>query len=357
MAELTRGQRFEEAATGRRRLLRPAALPVAAGLLGVCIVLGASLGPTAIAPAEVLQVIAHHLFGLDSQVSPPADAIVWQIRLPRVLLAGLVGGTLAISGAAYQGVFRNPLADPYLLGVATGAGLAATIAIVLEAPLLLAGFSLLPAIAFAGAVASVLLTYSIARAGGRTPNTTLLLAGVALASVSVSAISYLMLVDRQNTTAILSWLLGSFNDSAWRDLLYVAPYALPAAGVVFLHARLLNALQLEESQAQLVGVSVERTKAVVLLAASLATAAAVALAGVIGFVGLIVPHAVRLLIGPDYRRLLPVAWLLGAGFLILADLGARTLARPSELPVGIITSFFGAPFFLFLLRRQGRAYF
>jgi iron complex transport system permease protein len=249
------------------------------------------------------------------------------------------------------------LAEPYLLGVATGAGLVVTVAAVLDAPLSAGSFSFLPTLAFGGAIASVFVAYSIARVGGYTPNTTLILAGVALSSLAVSAMSYLLLIDQQNTIAILSWLLGSFNDSSWRDLVYLLPYVLPAAAVIFLHGRLLNVLQLDESQAQQLGVDVERTKIAVLLAASLATAAAVSVAGNIGFVGLIAPHVVRLLLGPDYRRLLPAACACGACFLILADLGARTLVSPSELPVGVITSFAGVPFFLYLLRRERKAFF
>jgi iron complex transport system permease protein len=335
--------------------LRPGA--VQAGLLlllGLCLLLGTALGPTSIAPGEVVKVIAAHLTGLEIETEAAADAIVWDIRLPRVLVAATVGGTLAFSGAAYQGVFRNPLAEPYLLGVATGAGLVVTLALVLDAPLTAGGFSFLPLLAFCGAMTAVALAYAVARVGGRTPNSTLVLAGVALSSMAVSAMSYLLLVDQQNTIAILSWLLGSFNDSAWRDLVFLLPYAVPGAVLVFVHGRLLNVLQLDEAQARQLGVDVERTKLTVLAAASLATAAAVSVAGVIGFVGLIAPHVVRLLVGPDYRRLLPLATALGAAFLVLADLAARTLVSPSELPVGIVTSFAGAPFFLYLLRRERR---
>jgi iron complex transport system permease protein len=274
-----------------------------------------------------------------------------------VLLAGVVGATLAFSGAAYQGVFRNPLADPYLLGVAAGAGLAGSLAIVLDAPLSYGALSLLPMVSFAGAILAVLLAYAIAHSGGQTPNTTLILAGITISSVAVAAISYILILDSQNSSAVLSWLLGSFNGSGWRDLSYVLPYALPAAVVVFAHGRLLNVLQLDEQEAAHVGVNVQRTKAFVLLAASLATAAAVSVVGIIGFVGIVAPHVVRLLIGPDYRRLLPVVVLVGASFLILADAGARLLVSPGELPVGIVTSFVGAPFFLLLLRRQRRVYF
>jgi iron complex transport system permease protein len=241
--------------------------------------------------------------------------------------------------------------------VASGAGLAGALAIVLDAPLTLGDFSLLPLVSFAGAMGSVLLAYSIARVGGQTPNTTLILAGVALSSLSVSAISYLLILDNQNVSSVLAWLLGSFNGTTWRDLSYVLPYALPAGAVIFAHGRLLNVMQLDDHEATQLGVDVQRTKTVILIAASLATAAAVSVVGVVGFVGLLAPHIVRLLIGPDYRRVLPVVTLTGAALLILADLGSRTLVSPGELPVGVVTSFVGAPFFLFLLRRQRRVYF
>ncbi|HLG11589.1 MAG TPA: iron chelate uptake ABC transporter family permease subunit, partial [Dehalococcoidia bacterium] len=212
--------------------LRPAAPALALAVLVACLVLGTTVGPAGIGPWETLRVVLNHVTGAGFEVSRQADAIVWQIRLPRVLLAGVVGGTLAFSGAAYQGVFRNPLADPYLLGVAAGAGLAGSLAIVLELPLTYGGFSLLPAVSFAGAMAAVLLAYGIAHNAGQTPNTTLILAGVTISSVAVAAISYILIVDSQSSSAVLAWLLGSFNGSGWRDLSYVLPYALPAAAVI-----------------------------------------------------------------------------------------------------------------------------
>jgi iron complex transport system permease protein len=343
-----------------RRLLsalRPLAPTLAFCLLLACLALGTTVGPAGIGPGETSRVVLNHVAGAGFDVSRQADAIVWEIRLPRALLAGVVGAALAFSGAAYQGVFRNPLADPYLLGVAAGAGLAGSLAIVLDLPLNHGGFTLLPVVSFAGAMTAVLLAYAIAHSSGQTPNTTLILAGITISSVAVAAISYLLIVDSQSSSAVLAWLLGSFNGSGWRDLGYVLPYALPAAAVIFLHGRLLNVLQLDEAEAGYVGVDVQRTKMVVLLAASLATAAAVSVVGIIGFVGIVAPHIVRLLIGPDYRRLLPLVVLVGASFMILADVGARSLVSPGELPVGIVTSFVGAPFFLLLLRRQRKVYF
>ena len=337
--------------------LRAAAYPLAFGLLLLALTLGTAIGPVAIGPDEVVRVLVRHLLHVNFDVAPLSDTIVWEIRLPRVLLAGLVGATLAYSGAAYQGVFRNPLADPYLIGVAAGAGLAATIVIVGPVPVTYGNFSLVTLAAFGGAVVAAALSYSLARVGGTTPSTTLILSGVAVSALAVSATSYLMLAHQQDTLSILSWLMGGFNDSGWHKMWFIVPYTVPAGAVIFLHGRLLNVMQLDEHQAQQLGVHVERTKVVVLLAASLAAAAAVSVAGIIGFVGLVAPHAVRLLVGPDYRRLLPLSALLGASFLILADLGARTAVSPGELPVGVITAFVGAPFFLYLLRQQRKVFF
>jgi iron complex transport system permease protein len=299
-----------------------------------------------------LRVLASHLLPIDASISPVDDTIIWEIRLPRVVLAALVGWTLAYSGAVYQAVFRNPLADPYLLGVASGAALAATVVVVGPLPTTFHGLSLITIAAFLGALAAVLLTYVLARGAFGTSTTALILAGVAVSSLAVSLTSYLMLVEQRDSLSILSWLLGGFNNSSWDKLLFIVPYALPAAAVVFVYSRVLNVLLLGEEQARHLGIDVETTRLVLLVAASLAAAAAVAVSGIIGFVGLVAPHTVRLLAGPDYRRLLPLSALLGASFLMLADLAARTAVSPGELPVGVITGCLGAPFFLFLLRRN-----
>lgn len=338
----------------RWRVARVAAYPALLTALAIAIVTGVAVGPVGIAPLDVLRVLARHLLPGDIAAPSLADTIVWDVRLPRVLLAGLVGGTLAYSGAAYQGVFRNPLADPYLLGVAAGAGLGATLVIISPLDASYGNVSLVTIAAFGGALAAVMLTYTLARAGGGTPILTLILAGVAVSSIATAMISYLMLVNDESTVSVLRWLLGGFNDSGWGRMWFILPYTIPAAAVIFLHGRLLNVLQLDDYQAQQLGLNVERTKLIVLVSASLAAASAVSIAGIIGFVGLIAPHAIRLTVGPDYRRLLPLSTLLGATFLIVADLGARTLVRPSELPLGVITSIAGAPLFLLLLRSHAR---
>ena len=347
---------FAAAPARRRAGVRAAAFPLAVLAVAAALVLGMAVGPVSIPPGDVLRALSNRILLTDFDLPRTTDTIVWEIRLPRVLLAGLVGATLAYSGAAYQAVFRNPLADPYLIGVASGAGLAAAAVIVSPLPLTYFGVSLLTLAAFVGAIAAVALTYSLARVAGTTPTTTLILAGVAVSALAVSATSYLMMANQQDTVSILAWLLGGFNTTGWREMTYILPYTLPAAAVVFVHGRILNVMQLDEAQAQQLGVHVERTKLIVLVVASLAAASAVAVAGIIGFVGLVVPHAGRLLIGPDYRRLLPISALLGAAFLVLADTFARTAVSPGELPVGVVTAFLGSPFFLVLLRRQRKVF-
>ncbi|MEO7666057.1 MAG: iron ABC transporter permease [Dehalococcoidia bacterium] len=315
---------------------------------------GLAFGPTSVSFSDTLKVILSHLTWLDltSDVSVSTQNIVWQVRLPRVLLAGVVGGTLAMTGAAYQGVFRNPLADPYLIGVATGGALGATIVITSGASWSWNGLSVLPLAAFAGALSSVVIVYSVARTGGAVPTTSLILAGVAVASLTTAVTSYLMIKDTTSAGAVLSVVLGGFNTATWTKLVWVLPYAVLGAAVILAHARVINVLALDGDQARLLGVDVDRTNLLLLGAASLAAAAAVSVAGVIGFVGLIVPHAIRLVWGPDNRLLLPMCLLWGATFMIAADLVARTADAPAEIPVGIITAVCGVPFFLLLLRRS-----
>ncbi|HUF52185.1 MAG TPA: iron ABC transporter permease [Dehalococcoidia bacterium] len=322
-------------------------------LLAVAVIAGLALGSTNVTVDDTLRVLFSHLPGVDvdGDVSQATGNIIWEIRLPRVLLAGTVGATLALTGAAYQGVFRNPLADPYLIGVATGAALGATIVVVSDFSYSTGGLSLLPLAAFAGALVSVGVVYGVARTGNTVQTTTLILAGVAVASLSMAITSYLMLQDTTNAAAVLAVVLGGFNTASWTKLAWVLPYAIPAAIMIMAHGRILNVLTLDEEQARFLGINVERTKLLLLGASSIAAAAAVSVGGTIGFVGLIVPHAIRLVWGPDNRYLLPMCIIIGAAFLIGCDLLARTVERPSEVPVGIITALCGVPFFLYLLRR------
>lgn len=337
-----------------RRPLWPSLLGCGALLLAVAAAAVAQ-GPVPIPFHTVWQVLVSHLPLVHrAGASAGADAIVWQIRLPRVVLAGLVGATLGYTGAAYQGVFRNPLADPYLIGVASGAGLGAALAIVSSLGGYWHGFSPLPLFAFAGAMGAVALSYTIARAGRTVPLMTLILAGVAISALANAVMSFMFLLHSEKFATIFSWLLGGFNTAGWRDSLLVLPYVVAGGIVTIALGRVLNVLQFGEEQAQQLGLPVEAIKLLLLLFASLAAAAAVSVSGLIGFVGLIVPHAVRLIWGPDYRRVVPLSMLIGAAFLIAADLFARLVIAPQELPIGIVTAFCGAPFFLILLKRRQR---
>jgi iron complex transport system permease protein len=285
------------------------------------------------------------------------ETIVLQIRLPRVILAGLVGAALATAGATYQGLFRNPLADPYLIGVAQGASLGAVIGFLLPTTWHGLGTGLVPLFAFVGAMLSAAIVYGLARVGKTLPVTTLILAGVALGALLGSIVSYLIISSGEKMHGIIFWLMGSFSLSQWTEVKLVLPYVAAGIAVILLCARPLNVMQLDEEQAQQLGINVERLKLILLAAATLITAAAVSFVGTIGFVGIIIPHAVRLLWGADHRFLLPLSVLTGAIFLILADLIARTAQAPTEIPIGVITAICGAPFFLYLLRRRKRIIF
>ncbi|MFH1662463.1 MAG: iron chelate uptake ABC transporter family permease subunit [Chloroflexota bacterium] len=285
------------------------------------------------------------------------ESIVIDWRLPRVILAGLVGAALALAGATYQGLFRNPLADPYLIGVAQGAALGAVIGFLIPVSGVGMGIGLVPVLAFAGALLSVMVVYFIARVGKTVPVTTLILAGVALGALLGAIVAYLAITSGQMLHGIMFWLSGSFSLSQWSEVKIVLPVIVVGAIVILLFSRMLNIMQLDEEQAQQLGINVERLKIILLAAATMVTAAAVSFVGIIGFVGIIIPHAVRLIWGPDYRFLLPLSLVSGAIFLILADVLARTIVAPSEIPIGVITALCGAPFFLYLLRRRAKMLF
>ena len=280
------------------------------------------------------------------------STIILDIRLPRIVLAGITGAALATAGATYQGLFRNPLADPYLIGVAQGAALGAVVGFLMPTSWHFMGPGIVPLFAFIGAVVSTTIVYGIARVGRTLPVTTLILAGVALGALLGSIVSYLIISSGEKMHGIIFWLMGSFSLSQWSEVRVVLPYVAVGTIVILLCARMLNVMQLDEDQAKQLGINVERLKLVLLAAATLITAAAVSFVGTIGFVGIIIPHAVRLVWGVDHRFLLPLSVLTGAIFMILADLIARTVMAPTEIPIGVITAFCGAPFFLYLLRRR-----
>ena len=279
--------------------------------------------------------------------------IFWRLRLPRVLMSVLVGAVLSVCGAAYQSIFRNPLTDPYVLGVSSGASLGAAVAILLGLEAVAWGVG---DMALAAALATVWLIYRIASIGNRMHTTTLLLTGVCLTLLISALISFLMVLNQEKMDSIIFWTMGSFGSSSWSDVAVLAPVAVLGMGVVLWYGRDLNLLLAGSEAAKSMGCEVEKVKRVLLLATTLMVAFAVSSCGVIGFVGLIVPHAVRLVAGPDNRRVVPYSMLCGALFVLVCDTLARYVLRPSELPVGSLTSMVGAPLFIYLLYRNKKTY-
>lgn len=334
---------------GAARRTGPGPLLVSGLALAIVVVAAISVGSVRVLPGAVLGAL---LDGLRGHHTGTVDTIVWQLRLPRVLLASLVGASLALAGATFQGVFRNPLADPYLLGAASGAGFGASVVLVFAGAVPWLAHVGVGWAAFACALATVAVVALLARQGRGLPAVSLILAGVVLGSSLSAATSFLMLAARDRAAGILSWLLGSFAFASWDRVAAMLPLLVPAVLVLLLAGRALDVMQLGEESAAQLGVPVEAVKLILLATATLATAAAVSVAGVIGFVGLVVPHAVRLAFGPRHVRLIPLSAVWGAIFLVLADLCARTVLAPAEIPVGIVTALVGGPFFLVLLRRQ-----
>jgi len=357
------------AGIGIRRRSRVYSMLLLGALLIVVILFATGVGSVPIPIATAFEVMVSQLPFVNITPSVPdvpggtltlesLRMIILDIRLPRIILAGLVGAALAVAGATYQGLFRNPLADPYLLGVASGAGLGATVAMLIPFTLTWVAFGAVPLFAFIGGVGAVTVVYLLGRVGKTMPTTTLILAGVALGSFLASITSYLMTIAGEQLQGLVFWLLGGLHFTKWSEVWVVLPAVLAGFVIIWIHARPLNVMQLDEEQAQQLGINVERVKLILLGAATLTTSAAICFTGLIGFVGIIVPHAVRLVWGPDHRFLLPLSMLVGAIFLILADTLARTLVSPAGIPVGVITAFCGAPFFLYLLRkRKGLAFF
>ena len=324
-------------------------------LLLLLIILAVAIGSVYISPLEVMGVLFYQLPGVSEQIAPhwqkSHEAIIMHLRLPRVVLALVVGSALALAGAIFQGLFKNPMADPHIIGASAGAGLGATLAISLGLNLNWNGLGAIPLLASTGAFLTVILVYNLARSGGRVPIPNLLLAGVAVTSLMSALISLLIYFGQEQMHTIVFWLMGGLSGRDWSYVLFTLPYLLVGTGVAVYYARDLNLMLLGEESAHNLGVEVERVKMVLLAVASILTGAAVAASGMIGFVGLIVPHVARILVGPDHRILVPVSILAGAILLLSADMVARTILAPVELPLGVVTAMFGAPFFILLLRR------
>jgi iron complex transport system permease protein len=317
-------------------------------LLAIALLLSIGVGSVFIPPSDILQALLGRSSGGAGDLINAT--ILFDLRLPRTILVALTGAALAGSGASYQGLFRNPLADPYLIGVASGAGLGAVLAMSIHWKYTFAGLFAVPAAAFAGALLAVLAVYQLARVNKTVPTTNLILAGVALSAFTGALTSFLMINSTGEVRRALVWLLGGASMSGWQPVLAVLPYIIPGLVVLILCGHTLNVLQFGDEQARQLGVPVARLRRLIIITASLTTAAAVAFSGIIGFVGLIVPHIIRLIWGGDYRRLLPLSILGGAVLLLVTDVLARVVLAPQEIPVGIITALVGAPFFLWVLR-------
>jgi len=312
--------------------------------LGLALILSLAIGSVFLSPAQLWDTLIGH----GTQVS---NAILWDIRLPRTILVALTGMALGGSGAAYQGLFRNPLADPFLIGVASGAGLGAVVAMSIQWPYSFWGLMAIPMAAFVAGLFTIFIVYALARVGKTIPTTNLILAGVAFSAFATSLTSFLMLRSTNDVRRALGWLLGGATQSGWTAILAIVPYLIIGLGILTFSGHTLNLLQFGDEQAQQLGLNVTRSKTILLIAASLATAAAVAFSGIIGFIGLIVPHVMRLWFGADYRRLILLSIIGGAAALIVSDVVARVVIAPQEIPVGIVTALVGAPFFLWVLRR------
>ena len=315
-----------------------------------------AIGSVSIAPATILRLSLDALPGIQADprwVTENATfaTILWDLRLPHMLLMLLVGAALGGSGAAYQGLFRNPLADPYLIGVASGAGLGAVIAMSINLPFTTIGLMAVPLAAFGLGIGTVWLVYTLARVGKITPTTNLILAGVAVSAFTTALTSLIMLRSQGELRRALAWLLGGGTLTGWQPVAACLPYILIGLGLLASLGYRLDVLQFGDEQAEQLGIPVTRVRWLVVAGATLATAGAVAFSGIIGFVGLVVPHVFRLLGVADYRKLLPVSMLGGAILLILADVIARVIIAPQQLPVGVVTAILGAPFFLWVLKR------
>lgn len=330
----------------------------AVAALVACALLGILVGAIGLAPGSVLSEILDRIPGVDfsSGLTTSEAAVIWEIRVPRVVLAGLVGGMLAVAGAGFQGVFRNPLADPFLLGVAAGAGLGATLAIAYLPADTTWPISPLPLAAFVGATVGVTVTYVLGRASARTSSTaTLILAGVAVAAFLTAAQTFIQQQNSETFREVYAWILGALVTVGWSEVALIVPYVVISGVFLVLYRRLLDVMAVGDEETDSLGIHATRVRLAVVIAATLGTAAAVAISGLIGFVGIIVPHAIRLAFGSSYRVIVPLSLIFGAAFLILADVIARTVLAPAEVPIGVVTAFFGAPFFLLVLYRTRRS--
>ena len=324
-------------------------------LICIVIIYGCTLiGVANISFWDANKILIDQFFGIDlgmENINEGMIAIIWNVRLPRIILAFLTGSVLALSGAAYQGIFKNPMADPYILGVSSGAALGAAIGIVLDFNSSFLGLNGTALLAFIGSLGTILIVYNISKVGRKVPVATLLLSGIAIGQSINAIMSLIMIFNQDSLTQIMFWTMGSLNGKGWNQAILVLPYIILGMVMMFSSMRELDIMLMGEEAATQLGVDTERLKKKILITSSLVTAAVVSVTGIIGFVGLIVPHIVRMITGPKHRVLMPFSMLFGGAFLILSDTIARTIAA-QEIPVGIITAAFGGPFFVYLLRKR-----
>ena len=350
-----RGTGLGHDAVGRAFRLPPLALAITLLALGAVGLFSAVSGAAGLPAGGVLSALTNWVPGVESTLTSRQESILFQIRLPRTVLGMLVGGALGMAGASYQGVFRNPLADPYLLGVSAGAGFGASLALGFGFDIGWGPFDPVAAAAFLGALLAVAASALIARGAGTSP-ATLLLGGIAMAALFSASQTYVLTrLNETRAREVLNWLFGQLNTTGWDQVAILAPYLVVCGGVLILHRRHLDVMRVGDDEARSLGLDPARSRLVIIVSASLLTAAAVSVSGLIAFVGLVVPHLVRALANHSYRVVVPLSALAGGAFLAFVDVGARTLVEPSELPVGVITAFVGAPFFAFVLWRGGRS--
>jgi len=331
------------------------------GGLVIVSLLASALGAVTVPLPDILKMTLNKVAIFDFSPTWRAvdETIIFQIRLPRVIGGALVGAALATAGVLFQGLLRNPMADPYIIGTSAGAALGATVAMILPINLAFLGFGLVPVTAFIGALATVILVYNLARVGGKTPIISMLLAGFVVSALLTAVMAFMMSMSDRfglNLRSVYSFLMGHISVTSWGQIAIIAPLVIGGIIGARFFAFHLNAFSLGEEGAAYLGIEIERDKILILALGSLLTAAAVSISGLIGFVGLVIPHAMRLSLGPDHRLLLPASALAGAAFLVIADLLSRILLAPVEIPVGIVTAIIGAPFFIYLLRHTRREY-
>lgn len=323
-------------------------------ILFITLIICSLIGVANISFIDALKIILKRLpfLNIDTQlILNSSDIIIWQIRFPRVLVGALVGGSLSVAGASYQGLLKNPMADPYIIGVSSGAALGASIGIISKISFNFLGLTFTSIMAFSFAVVTVIIVYNIAKVGNKVPMTALLLSGVAIGQFLTAFTSIIMVFAYNDMKKIMLWTMGSLSGKGWEQFTAILPYTIIGVAIIYYYANDLNIFLLGEDTANNLGVNVEKTKKILLIVSAILTASAVSISGIIGFVGLIVPHMVRIITGPDHKVLIPMSFIVGAFLMVICDTIARSLIS-SEIPVGIITAILGGPFFIYLLRRN-----